>query len=120
MYGEIVFYTHGSTIEYGGEIFPTGELTADILNFAPEDYPPIQRLLDRMKELSKRYSFSEKKFQGFFIVSCLQGTKLHKNEMSRKWCCTGAGGQTACLAASSSARNVDVPRFFSFSRSGSK
>ena len=40
MYGEIVFYTHGSTIEYGGEIFPAGELTADILNFAPEDYPP--------------------------------------------------------------------------------
>ena len=37
MYGEIVFYTHGSTIEYGGEIFPAGELTADILNFAPEE-----------------------------------------------------------------------------------
>ena len=55
MYGETVFYTHGSTIEYGGEIFPAGELTADILNFAPEDYPPIQRLLDRMKELSKQY-----------------------------------------------------------------
>lgn len=36
MCGEIVFYTHGSTIEYGGEIFPPGELTADILNFAPE------------------------------------------------------------------------------------
>ena len=55
MYGEIVFYTHGSTIEYGGEIFPAGELTADILNFAPEDYPPIQRLLDRMKDLAKQY-----------------------------------------------------------------
>lgn len=40
MYGEIVFYTHGSMIEYGGEIFQAGELTADILNFAPEDYPP--------------------------------------------------------------------------------
>ena len=55
MYGEIVFYTHGSTIEYGGEIFPAGELTADILNFTPEDYPPIQRLLDRMKDLAKQY-----------------------------------------------------------------
>ena len=55
MHGEIVFYTHGSTIEYGGEIFAAGELTADILNFAPEDYRPIQRLLDRMKELSKQY-----------------------------------------------------------------
>lgn len=40
MYEEIVFYTHGSTIEYSGEIFPAGELTADILNFASEDYPP--------------------------------------------------------------------------------
>src|SRR5699024_6695362 len=55
MYGEIVFYTHGSTIEYGGEIFPAGELAADILNFAPEDYPPIQRLLDRMKDLARQY-----------------------------------------------------------------
>lgn len=55
MYGEIVFYTHGSTIEYGGEIFPAGELTADILNFAPEDYPPVQRLLDHMKDLAKQY-----------------------------------------------------------------
>ena len=55
MYGEIVFYTHGSTIEYGGEIFPAGELTADILNFASEDYPPIQRFLDRMKDLAKQY-----------------------------------------------------------------
>ena len=54
MYGEIVFYTHGSTIEYGGEIFPAGELTADILNFASEDYPPIQRFLDRMKDLAKQ------------------------------------------------------------------
>ena len=44
MYGEIVFYTHGSTIEYGGEIFAAGELTADILNFTPQDYRPIQRL----------------------------------------------------------------------------
>ena len=50
MYGDIVFYTHGSTIEYGGEIFVAAELTADILNFAPEDYRPIQRLLNRTKE----------------------------------------------------------------------
>ena len=55
MYGDIVFYTHGSTVEYGGEIFPAGELTADILNFTPEDYPPIQHLLDRMKNLAKQY-----------------------------------------------------------------
>ena len=55
MYGEIVLYTYGSTVEYGGELFPAGELTADILNFTPEDYRPIQRLLDRMKELAKQY-----------------------------------------------------------------
>ena len=55
MHGDIVFYTHGSTIEYGGEIFTAGELIADILNFAPEDYRPIQRLLNRMKDLSKQY-----------------------------------------------------------------
>ena len=55
MDGDIVFYIHGSTIEYGGEIFPAGELTADILNFVPEDYSPIRRLLDRMKDLAKQY-----------------------------------------------------------------
>ena len=55
MYGDIVFYTHSSTIEYGGEIFAAGELTADILNFAPEDYRPIQRHLKRMKELARQY-----------------------------------------------------------------
>ena len=55
MYGAIVFYTHGSTVEYGGELFPAGELTADILNFAPEDYRPIQRILDRMKDLAQQY-----------------------------------------------------------------
>lgn len=55
MHGEIVFYTHGSTIEYGGEIFAAGELTADILNFTPQDYRPIQRLLEHMKELGRQY-----------------------------------------------------------------
>lgn len=42
-------------MEYGGEIFLAGELTADILNFTPEDYLPIQHLLDRMKNLAKQY-----------------------------------------------------------------
>lgn len=55
MYGDIIFYTHGNTLEYGGEIFIAGELTADILNFAPRDYWPIQRFLNRMKELAKQY-----------------------------------------------------------------
>ena len=55
MHGDIVFYTHGRTIEYGGEIFAAGELTADILNFIPRDYRPIQRLLEHMKELARQY-----------------------------------------------------------------
>ena len=66
MYGEIVFYTHGSTIEYGGEIFPAGELTADILNFAPEDYPPIQRLLDRIKDLTEPRPYA---MQGYELAN---------------------------------------------------
>lgn len=55
MYGDIVFYTHGSTVEYGGEVFPAGELTADLLNFTPEDYPPVQQRLERMENLAKEY-----------------------------------------------------------------
>ena len=38
MDGDIVFYIHGDTIEYGGELFSTGELTADILNLSLKDY----------------------------------------------------------------------------------
>ena len=34
MDGDIVFYIHGDTIEYGGELFSAGELTADILNLS--------------------------------------------------------------------------------------
>lgn len=34
--------------------------------------------------LSNRGSFSRKKFTGIFIVSCLQGMKLHKIEMSKE------------------------------------
>lgn len=40
MYGEIVFYTHGSTIEYGGEIFPAGELTADNIELCSRGLSP--------------------------------------------------------------------------------
>ena len=29
MDGDIVFYIHGDAIEYGGELFSTGELKAD-------------------------------------------------------------------------------------------
>lgn len=43
MDGDIVFYIHGDTIEYGGELFSAGELTADILNLSLEDYQRIQK-----------------------------------------------------------------------------
>ena len=35
MNGDIVFYMHGSTIEYGGTLFDAGELTTGILNLGP-------------------------------------------------------------------------------------
>lgn len=41
MDGDIVFYIHGDAIEYGGELFSTGELTADILNLSLKDYQRI-------------------------------------------------------------------------------
>ena len=31
MDGDIVFYIHGDAIEYGGELFSTGELTRKLL-----------------------------------------------------------------------------------------
>ena len=38
MDGDIVFYIHGSTVEYGGTLFDAGELTTDILNLGPREY----------------------------------------------------------------------------------
>lgn len=43
MDGDIVFYIHGDAIEYGGELFSTGELTADILNLSLKDYQRIHK-----------------------------------------------------------------------------
>ena len=55
MDGDIVFYIHGDTIEYGGELFSAGELTADILNLSLEDYQRIQKNVRRMKNLTEQY-----------------------------------------------------------------
>ena len=53
MDGDIVFYIHGDTIEYGVELFSAGELTADILNLSLEDYQRIQKNVRRMKDLTE-------------------------------------------------------------------
>ena len=53
MDGDIVFYIHGDTIEYGGELFSAGELTADILNLSLADYQRIQKNVRRMKDLTE-------------------------------------------------------------------
>lgn len=55
MDGDIVFYIHGDTIEYGGELFSAGELTADILNLSLEDYQRIQKNVRRMENLTEQY-----------------------------------------------------------------
>ena len=55
MDGDIVFYIHGDTIEYGGELFSTGELTADILNLSLKDYQCIHKNIQCMKDLAEQY-----------------------------------------------------------------
>ena len=55
MDGDIVFYIHGDTIEYGGELFSTGELTADILNLSLKDYQCIHKNVQCMKDLAEQY-----------------------------------------------------------------
>jgi|GEM_PF-3261066 len=38
MDGEIVFYTHGDSLELNGTLLSVGELTADMLNLTPDEY----------------------------------------------------------------------------------
>ncbi len=55
MDGDIVFYIHRDTIEFGGTLFSAGELTADILNLSSEDYQPIRKRFQHMNALAKQY-----------------------------------------------------------------
>ena len=55
MDGDIVFYIHGDAIAYGGELFSTGELTADILNLSLKDYQRIHKNIQCMKDLAEQY-----------------------------------------------------------------
>ena len=59
MDGDIVFYIHGDTIEYGGELLSAGELTADILNLSLKDYQGIQKNVRRMKALAEQYEHTQ-------------------------------------------------------------
>ena len=54
MDGDIVFYTHGSAIEYGGTLFDAGELTTDILNLGPREYAPLHDQLQHILSLAKQ------------------------------------------------------------------
>ena len=54
MDGDIVFYIHGNTIEYGGTLFDAGELTTDILNLGPREYAPLYDQLQHILSLSKQ------------------------------------------------------------------
>lgn len=55
MDGDIVFYIHGSTIEYGGTLFDAGELTTDILNLGPREYAPLHNQLQHILSLAQQY-----------------------------------------------------------------
>ena len=55
MDGNIVFYIHGSTIEYGGTLFDAGELTTDILNLGPKEYAPLHDQVQHIMSLAQQY-----------------------------------------------------------------
>ena len=55
MDGDIVFYIHGSTIEYGSTLFDLGELTTDILNLGPQEYTPLHDQLQHILSLAQQY-----------------------------------------------------------------
>ena len=52
--GDIVFYIHGSTVEYGGTLFDAGELTTDILNLGPREYAPLHDQLQHILSLARQ------------------------------------------------------------------
>lgn len=59
MDGDIVFYIHRDTIEFGGALFSAGELAADILNLSSEDYQPIRKRFQHMNTLAKQYESTQ-------------------------------------------------------------
>ena len=71
MNGDIVFYIHGSTIEYGGTLFDAGELTTDILNLGPREYAPFHDQLQHILSLAKQYESMQDRGIWWELNGCL-------------------------------------------------
>lgn len=71
MNGDIVFYMHGSTIEYGGTLFDAGELTTDILNLGPRQYAPFYDQLQHILSLAKQYESTQDRGIWWELNGCL-------------------------------------------------
>ena len=71
MDGDIVFYIHGSTIEYGGTLFDAGELTTDILNLGPKEYAPLHDQLQHIQSLAKQYEGTQDRGIWWELNGCL-------------------------------------------------
>ena len=71
MDGNIVFYIHGSTIEYGGTLFDAGELTTDILNLGPREYAPLHDRLQHIQSLAKQYESTQDRGIWWELNGCL-------------------------------------------------
>lgn len=71
MDGNIVFYIHGSTIEYGGTLFDAGELTTDILNLGPREYTPLHDQLQHIQSLAWQYESTQDRGIWWELNGCL-------------------------------------------------
>ncbi|OUP65194.1 hypothetical protein B5F12_04145 [Pseudoflavonifractor sp. An176] len=71
MNGDIVFYIHGSTIEYGGTLFDAGELTTDILNLGPREYASLHDQLQHIRSLARQYESTQDRSVWWELNCCL-------------------------------------------------
>lgn len=71
MDGDIVFYIHGSTIEYGGTLFDAGELTTDLLNLSPREYAPLYDQLQHILSLARQYESTQDRGVWWELNGCL-------------------------------------------------
>ena len=71
MDGNIVFYIHGSTIEYGGTLFDAGELTTDILNLGPREYASLHDQLQHIQSLARQYESTQDRGIWWELNGCL-------------------------------------------------
>ena len=75
MDGNIVFYIHGSTIEYGGTLFDAGELTTDILNLAPREYAPLHDQLKHILPLARPHESTQDRGTWRELNGCLMAMR---------------------------------------------